>query len=229
MKKIISVLFIITGLVIIIYPKISENYHIYQQEKFILEWQENLSILNENNHSIPQSTDTTNPLNPIASSNTDSEKLLKKQQISKEKEENKKKQRATYIKKHMEGILKIEKIDLYLPILKNATTKNLKISIASINNTGKPGQIGNYCIAGHRSHTYGQNFNRLDELVIGDIIETTDTATTYKYKVFDKFLVKPDETWVLTGKNIDKEITLITCHPMLNPTQRLIIKGILIE
>ncbi|QZY54198.1 class D sortase [Crassaminicella profunda] len=240
MKKIISMLFIITGLIIIISPKISEYYHIYQQNQFIEEWQESLSIINDDKQSLQNHTNaealnendpltSTSSLNLIESNTTNSEELLEAQRISKEKEETKKKQRAAYIKEHMEGMLKIEKIDLYLPILKNATIKNLKVSVASINNTGKIGKIGNYCIAGHRSHTYGQKFNRLDELVIGDNIEVINTTTNYNYIVYDKFLVQQDDTWVLTKNNTAKEITLITCHPMLNPTHRLIIKGKIIE
>jgi len=40
-----------------------------------------------------------------------------------------------------------------------------------------------------------------------------------------KFYVKPEELWVLEGDKENEEITLITCHPIINPTQRLIIKG----
>lgn len=125
----------------------------------------------------------------------------------------------------MEGLLKIEKIDLKLPVLTGATDENLLTSLASIKNTGSPGKVGNYGIAGHRSKTYGRNFNRLEEVEIGDTIEFSDTNNNYEYIVSEKLYVTPEEIEVLKGNNKDKEITLVTCHPMNNPTHRLIVKG----
>lgn len=121
--------------------------------------------------------------------------------------------------------IKIDKINLYQPILQGASKENLSVSIASVNTNVKSGQVGNYALAGHRSHTYGRNFNRLAELEIGDKIKVFDGSKEYVYTVCEKFLVKPEETWVLNGNKVDREITLITCDPMINPTGRLIIKG----
>lgn len=132
-------------------------------------------------------------------------------------------------KKNQEGILTIEKIDLKLPILKGATRKNMLISVTSLENTGKPGEVGNYVLSAHRNHTYGKNFNRLDELEEGDQIVVDTGKNTYEYTVVKKIYVNPDELWVLNSKENIKEITLITCHPMIKPTQRLIVKGELTE
>lgn len=132
-------------------------------------------------------------------------------------------------KKNQEGILTIEKIDLKLPILKGATRENMLISVTSLENTGKPGEVGNYVLSAHRNHTYGKNFNRLDELEEGDQIVVDTGKNTYGYTVVKKIYVNPDELWVLNSKENIKEITLITCHPMIKPTQRLIIKGELTE
>lgn len=122
-------------------------------------------------------------------------------------------------------IIKIDKINLNQPILQGASQENLSVSIASINTNVRPGQVGNYALAGHRSHTYGRNFNRLAEIEIGDKIKIFDGSQEYVYTVCEKFLVKPEETWVLNSNKVDREITLITCNPMINPTGRLIIKG----
>ncbi len=56
-------------------------------------------------------------------------------------------------------------------------------------NTGVLGETGNYAIAGHRNHTYGKNFNRLEELEQGDIIYASDNENQYKYTVVDKLYV----------------------------------------
>ena len=212
-RKIISTTLIIIGLICIVYPKIGELYINYQQQRLIKGWKESLPIIDEINDD--ENIDNENRLNEV------DENKLENHIDNKNKENSKKK----HTKDNMEGILNIEKIKLSLPILKGATKKNLSISLASLENTGHPGEIGNYAIAGHRSHTYGRNFNRLDEVEVGDIIEVNKGKEDYKYIVSEKIYVKPEETWVLYNNNEDKEITLITCHPMINPTHRLIVKG----
>ena len=108
--------------------------------------------------------------------------------------------------KNMEGILFIDKINLKVPNSTNATQANMKVSVASITNTGRPGAVGNYAIAGHRNLTYGKNFNRLDEVDIGDLI-TVDTGTKqYVYKVGEKLYVLPEEVWVLNGNGKDRRL-----------------------
>lgn len=215
MKKIIGIIFMIMGLVVIVYPKASESYYNYQQQRFVEEWQE--SLLNIDSEDIDGPGESIeDPGIIVYNDDSDAE------EIGKQKEEYDNKE---YIKNNMEGMLKIDKIDLNLPILKGATHKNLLMSLASIDKTGKPGEIGNYSIAGHRNRTYGRNFNRLEEVIIGDVIEFDNGKDNFKYTVSEKLYVKPDETWVLLGNKKDKEITLVTCHPMINPTHRLIIKG----
>lgn len=163
------------------------------------------------------------------------EKLLKQWQqsmemigtitVEEDEKQDKKNPEDEYIQEHQEGILTIEKIDLKLPILKGATRKNMLISVTSLENTGRAGEIGNYALSAHRNHTYGKNFNRLDELAVGDKIEVDTGKNSYEYTVVKKIYVKPEELWVLDSRDNIREITLITCHPMIKPTQRLIIKG----
>lgn len=160
----------------------------------------------------------------------------KKKKEEADREEKKRKEaervaqeREEYIQKHMEGILKIEKIKFSQPILKGATQNNLNISVASVENTGRAGEIGNYAIAGHRNRSFGRNFNRLEEVEIEDKIVVDIGDSQFEYTVTEKLYVYPEEVWVLYSNKEDKEITLITCHPMKNPTHRLIIKGKILE
>ncbi len=124
-------------------------------------------------------------------------------------------------------ILKIEKIDLELPILEDATKENLNVGPCRILETKIPGEIGNYAIAGHRSYTYGKQFNRLDEIELADKIQVISKGKSYIYTVNNKFIVEPEDIWVLEGNERDKMITLITCTPIKVGTHRLIIQGII--
>lgn len=226
---------IFIGLSTIAYPKISELYADYQQQKLIKEWQENLAIIdNEDtieieNKKIQNLCQECNISTKINENKLNAEEQKKREEEKKKEEEKAAREKENYIQKYMEGVLKIDKIKFSQPILKGATKENMKISVASIENTGKAGEIGNYAIAGHRSRTFGRNFNRLEEVEAGDTVKVDSGDNQYKYTVTEKLYVKPEEVWVLYSNGKDKEITLITCHPMNNPTQRLIIKGKIID
>lgn len=218
-RRIISTLVIIIGLILLAYPKVSEFYNNYQQKKIAKQWQQSLVISEEITDNVVGSI---LPGNLVMDEDSGDEEEKKR--------ENEKKLTEEYMKKNIEGMLKIEKINLNLPILSGAIEGNLKISVASIEHTGNGGEFGNYAIAGHRSRTYGRNFNRLEEVEIGDIIEVDKGEKKYKYTVVEKLFVKPEETWVLNSNKDIKEITLVTCHPMIdNPTHRLIIKGRILD
>jgi sortase A len=125
------------------------------------------------------------------------------------------------------GTISIGKIDLYEPVLSKTTEKTLNLGVASVVEYVQPGDYGNFVLAGHRSRTFGKQFNRLDELEQGDqiVLETLDNQ--YVYEVVSKFLVEPDGLFVLDQDESMRELTLITCEPIRNPTHRLIVKATL--
>lgn len=126
------------------------------------------------------------------------------------------------------GKIVIPKIDLTMPILNGATEYNLNRGAATIAGTSSFGEIGNVGIAGHRGRSYGIMFNRLDEMVIGDTIEVVTSKKTYKYKVYKTHIVEPTDVTVLYRNSKDQIITLVTCDPVRNPTHRLIVHAILV-
>ncbi|TCZ76591.1 class D sortase [Paenibacillus albiflavus] len=219
--KMIAGTLILIGIMILVFPKASELYYDYQQQKLVKEWQNSLlQIDNGDDHVDNDAQDT----GQSSAMGTDE---LTRTTSEIEATPTAKPDFSSY--KNMEGILSIEKIDLMLPILHGATDINMKTTVASIENTGKAGELGNYAIAGHRNFTYGRNFNRLDEMEVGDKIDVDNGDHQFTYTVTEKLYVKPEEVWVLEGNKKDKEITLVTCHPMVDPTHRLIVKGKIID
>ena len=124
------------------------------------------------------------------------------------------------------GILRIPKIDLTVALGEGTDKETLKYSVGHFKETVNPGEIGNFSVIGHRSYTYAEFFNRLDEIEKGDLIMVQSEQKTYTYTVMEKFVVEPEDTWVLDSGD-DAEITLITCTPIRIATHRLIVKGIL--
>lgn len=121
------------------------------------------------------------------------------------------------------GVIRIPAIDVELPIIEGSDADQLAKGIGHIPYTDALGQFGNTGLAGHRSHTYGRLFNRLDELEDGDIIEVISGTYSYEYVVYEKIIVEPTEISVLNRNSDFRILTLVTCDPMINPTHRLIV------
>lgn len=129
----------------------------------------------------------------------------------------------------VDGLLSIARIDLSLPIIDNAVMAHLDISPSSIKDSPKPWQGGNYVIAGHRSTVYGRHFNRLGELVVGDLIQFVDIDNRYYHYRIDTIKIIHESDLSILDNTTHSKITLITCDPIgvRNPDQRLVITATL--
>lgn len=69
------------------------------------------------------------------------------------------------------GVMEIPKIDLKVAVAEGTDKQTLKKAVGHFEGTAMPGEVGNFAVAGHRSYTYNEFFNRLDEMEIGDEIK----------------------------------------------------------
>ena len=91
------------------------------------------------------------------------------------------------------------------------------------------GRATDAALAGHRTG-WGQPFNELDELQLGDVVTTETAEATYTYTVTGSTVVDPTETWVLKDLPADvtgaregaPTLTLTTCEGSENE-ERLIV------
>jgi sortase A len=197
-RKLLALLLVLVGLSFICYPTARDMYYEYQQRKITADWLANLEQLD------------TEPA-----------------QTSEENEASDKQPTPVIdLTKEMEGLLIIDKINLKVPILTGLSKRNLDLAVASVENTGKPGEEGNYIVAGHNSRTYGLLFNRLDELTLGDEIVVQCKDSSYTYEVTESVVVQPEEVQILLPEGGKKQITLVTCdYSTPKPYLRLIVKG----
>lgn len=245
MKRLTSTMLFLIGLILFSYPSLIEKYNDYRQEKILDEFKQEVMLeMNPDYQDSQLQPALKPPLYPTESlQDLKSECLeLKKLALIKEKrlrtdqkrlqEEariRREQQRKEYIASISECIIEIPKINLEMPVLNDATPKNLNISPSKVRGSSQLGNTGNYSIAGHRSKRYGRHFNRLDELGPGDRVSLHTKEKDYVYEIKEKLLVTPQETWVLDSNKNESELTLITCHPIDNPTHRLVVKGTLVE
>jgi sortase A len=129
----------------------------------------------------------------------------------------------------------ITKLGISVPIIPNVDGsdkdgyfKALINGVAHYRGTSLPGNGSNTFIFGHSSSPEEMNgnfdkvFSKLNDLVLGDEIIINFNEKVFTYSVFDKKTVKPGNISVLNPT--DKEqITLMTCWPIGNNTERLII------
>ncbi|MBO3283187.1 class D sortase [Paenibacillus sp. FSL M8-0228] len=121
--------------------------------------------------------------------------------------------------------ISISRIALKLPVLEGATRINMRHAAVHMPETGTLGQAGNAAIAAHRARTSGRLFNRLNELKIGDKIVVNTRGNQYVYSVYSLKMVDPTDVSVLKSFKKQKLLTLITCDPLINPTHRLIVQA----
>lgn len=125
------------------------------------------------------------------------------------------------------GVIEIDKIDLKYPVGEGVDLGTLKFVIGHMPDTAPLNAVGNSVMAGHRSHSFGTFFNRLDELNNGDeIIVTSADGSIITYEIYDKYLVEPTDLSVLKNNDEFRIITLITCDPVIDPDKRLIIQAV---
>ncbi len=112
---------------------------------------------------------------------------------------------------------------------------NSRIGIGHYENTGMPGELGNFALAAHRS-AYGGAFHNLHELVIGDDIFIATADGWYRYVYRSTEYVRASGVGVLApvpqapdAVPTDRIITLTTCNPLYSTAERLIAYGVFAE
>lgn len=191
------------GILLILLPFLQEKYDDWQQAKVMDELEQLQLDLTKINHSFEQARQDHTSIETTT--------------IDKNQEVN----------SNTLGVLVIEKIDVRLPILEDATEDNMKVAATHLVETATLGTEGNSAIAAHRAHKKGRLFNRLGELEIGDHLEVTlVSGTEIHYTVDQISVVEPNDLSVLKDPNLGQVLTLITCDPLINPTHRLIVRAI---
>lgn len=111
------------------------------------------------------------------------------------------------------GTLKIEKIDLNLPIYFGESYTVLKNGIGHDSSSYFPGEGGSVIYMGHNFKTF---LKRLPELVNGDIIDVETNYGNFKYEIYDTKIINERQVDLVPIQN-EKEILMIyTCYPINN-------------
>lgn len=131
-----------------------------------------------------------------------------------------------------------------MPILEGTTSEALAVGVGHFSDSARPGEVGNYALAGHRV-THGEPFRDLPDLQAGDqvVIDTARWRYTYVLDTAgDGLEVAFTETWVLDAVPRNPRggpqpsqapgqrlITLTTCAELFHTDERLVAFGHLVD
>ncbi len=133
--------------------------------------------------------------------------------------------RSYGIENNIVAEIKIERLNLKVPIYLGATEENLNKGLAHLSHTSLPlgEKTSNVVVAGHRGLIRHKMFRHLDKLQQGDEIVITNFWEELRYKVIKYEIISPDEVSKVLIQDGKDMITLITCHPFRVNTQRLVV------
>lgn len=130
--------------------------------------------------------------------------------------------------------------DFAVPITDGISDEALAAGVGHFEESAKPGQKGNYALAGHRV-THGEPLRDMPELEAGDEIVVTTRTKVFTYTLDtagDALTVPFTETWVIDPKPVNPDpdgvgpdpernrlITLTTCSELFHTDGRLIAFG----
>lgn len=212
MKKIISTLLILFGIILISIPFINKEIikHNYKTTQVIVEKitaqeiEENLILEADYDYEIIKDVEiTTTIIGSIDFSN-----------------------------KSIIGQLVIEDLGINLPILKGITNANLVSGAATMVPDVEMGK-GNYSLAGHIMKDKSLLFGSLMDIEIGTKVIITDKKMVYEYEIYDTEVVPDTAFYMLDHERAEERgkpiISLMTCYYSSKTEKRFFALGELIN
>lgn len=129
------------------------------------------------------------------------------------------------IKNNTIGYISIPRMKIELPILLGASEENMKKGAVHLTETSYPigGENTNCVIAAHRGYSKTAMFRDIEKLQLGDRVYIRNFRNKLTYKVVEIRVIEPSDVGnilIQEGKDL---VTLITCHPYRNNSQRYVV------
>ncbi len=123
--------------------------------------------------------------------------------------------------------IEIPAISVRAQVVEGDGWEQLKKGVGHHPGTANPGQKGNLVLAGHND-VFGEVFRDLNKLKAGDLIIVETATQRYTYTVAGWRIVEPTDVNVMYPTQ-EPTITLISCWPYLQDTQRIVVNGTLVK
>ena len=219
---IVSILFILIGTIIFLYPTVSNYLAEKNQVEIIREYEEMVVQINENQ--INQEMQKAQTYNENLSGEPVHDPFVEGSGYALPENYT---EVLNLAKDGVMAYIEIPKISVYLPIYHGTSNEVLEKGVGHIQSTSIPiGGISTHSVlTGHTGLPSAELFTRLDELVVGDIFYIHVLNEVLTYKIYETKVILPDEIdelQITSGKDL---ITLVTCTPYGVNTHRLLVKA----
>lgn len=126
------------------------------------------------------------------------------------------------------GTIWIPRMEVELPLYLGATKGNMKKGAVILGQTSMPlgGKNTNTVIAAHRGGGSTPMFRNIQLLQIGDKIQIMTPFDTLIYRVSEIQIILPNEIDKILIEPEEDLVTLITCHPYTKNTHRYLVKAV---
>ena len=130
---------------------------------------------------------------------------------------------ATLAKPASIGTLSIPRLKVTARIYVGVTDTQFNLGVGEWPGSPLPGTTGNIVIGGHRTSGH-RPFANINKLKIGDEIQITRGAQTFKYVVSKSMVVSKTAMWI-TKPTPTATLTLFSCHPVGKTSHRFVIRA----
>ena len=204
----LAVVFVLTGILVFLYPFVSNYFAQKQQENVIIGQQE--TIQNSDEELLREEWEKAKNYNQTFENYMDTLNLAGDGVM---------------------GVIEIPKIELRIPIYHGSEEASLRKGIGHVKETALPiGGLGNHTVLiGHRGLPESELFTRLDEIEMGDRFYVSVLDKIFSYEVDQIKIVLPEEAGKIKAERNKELITLVTCTPYGVNTHRLLVRGTRIE
>ena len=223
MKKkrgtIILILLFLLGLLIVLYPTISNRWNKRHASRAIASYNEAMELLEEEDYSgIWEEAERFN----------EGIRMTEKLTTLTEEEMEEYKSLIDPVGTGMMGYLVIDSIDVYMPIYHSVDEAVLQVAIGHLPESSLPtGGKGNHiALSGHRGLPSARILTDLDQLREGDVFFLTIMDRTLAYEVDQIRIVLPEEVEDLMIDPEEDYCTLITCTPYGVNSHRMLVRGV---
>ncbi len=232
-QTVMAVIFL-CGLLIFLYPKATEWYAAYKNQKAITSFEESKkSVKNVTEQQTPSVTQL--PVDNKRLDELQQDMLDYNERLYREGQKELKDpfdfEEPSFVLKdygieqEVFATIEIPAMEVKLPLYLGATKENMTKGGAILGQTSMPlgGKNTNVVIAAHRGYRGISMFREIEKLKEGDLIEITTLFDTLTYQVSRCKIIEPDQINEILIQPGEDMITLLTCHPYTKNTHRYLV------
>ena len=227
-KRIVLFIVFVTGLSLLLYPKISTIWSEHKQEQTVEEYREavkkndaNDQFAAEREKAVAYNESLLPQVLPQAFDEAEKAEIPDEEYVS----------CLNITGDGMMGYVEIPKIDVKVPIYHSTDGKVLETAAGHIEGSSLPvgGETTHAVISAHRGLPTAELFTKLDQLEIGDVFTLSVLDETLYYEIDQIAVVEPSNVEFLKIEEGKDLVTLMTCTPYGINSHRLLVRGVRIQ